>query len=78
LGKIWAIHHGGLHTRGFEQRSDIELLQVAFILLCIAQIIHFSHHLAIIGKDSFAHRSDKKLKSHLKWNNDTARRAGSA
>lgn len=43
------------------------MLHVAFILLCIAQIIHFSRHLALISMDQYAGYSDRKLKSHLKW-----------
>lgn len=43
------------------------MFQIALILLCTAQIVHFSRHWLSLSSDLYADYSDRRLKSHLSW-----------
>lgn len=47
------------------------MLYIALIFLCAAQMIHFSRHWYALSTDLYTAHQDKRLKSHLKWNQNT-------
>ena len=43
------------------------MFQIALILLCTAQIIHFSRYWFALSKELYGDYNDRRLKNHLSW-----------
>ena len=43
------------------------MLHMALILLCLAQILHFSRHWLVLTRRMHEEAKDARIKDHLKW-----------
>lgn len=49
-------------------------LQFAFVLLCLAQLIHFSRHLVLLTTDLVERSRAERMRSAVNWNITDRRR----
>jgi hypothetical protein len=43
------------------------LIQISFVLLCLAQILHFFSHWLVLTRTMLDDRNQKNLTGHLDW-----------